>query len=51
MDSSLEVLVVLAAAIAAVATVWFVVYRKVARGMWAAGYWWSDRDRARGPGC
>lgn len=19
-------------------------------GMWAAGYWWSERDRRRGPG-
>jgi hypothetical protein len=25
--------------------------RHRSRGVWAAGYWWSERDRERGPGC
>jgi hypothetical protein len=25
--------------------------RHYSRGVWAAGYWWSERDRKRGPGC
>jgi hypothetical protein len=28
-----------------------VAYRNVAGGKWAAGYWWSKRDRELGPGC
>jgi hypothetical protein len=25
--------------------------RHYSHGVWAAGYWWSVRDRERGPGC
>ena len=26
-------------------------HHKAAGGTWAAGYWWSKRDRELGPGC
>ena len=51
MDSTFELLLVVAAGMAALATVVVVACRKAARGMWAAGYWWSEHDRSRGPGC
>jgi len=24
--------------------------RQYSNGVWAAGYWWAERDRERGPG-
>ncbi len=35
---------------AVIAAAGMLVYRYTKGGMWAAGYWWSERDRRRGPG-
>jgi len=50
MDGMIEVILALAVAAVAGASVAIVVRRIAARGKWAAGYWWTDRDRSRGPG-
>jgi hypothetical protein len=31
-------------------TALFRFWRQRRNGVWAAGYWWSDRDRRMGPG-
>ena len=50
MDYMLEIFLALTIAAVAGGSIAIVVRRIAARGKWAAGYWWSDRDRRHGPG-
>jgi hypothetical protein len=50
MDGMLELLLALTMAAIAGVSVAIVVRRIAARGKWAAGCWWTDRDRRHGPG-
>jgi hypothetical protein len=50
MDDMLEVFLALTIAAVAGGSIAIVVRRIAARGKWAAGYWWTDRDRRHGPG-
>ena len=50
MDGNIELILIVTMAIVAVASALVVARRIAGRGTWAAGYWWSERDRSRGPG-
>jgi hypothetical protein len=50
MDGTIEIFLALTMAAIAGASVAIVVRRIAARGRWAAGYWWTNRDRHHGPG-
>jgi hypothetical protein len=50
MDGMLEIVLALTIAAVAGGSIAIVVRRIASRGKWAAGYWWSDRDRRHGPG-
>ena len=50
MDEMLDIFLVLTIAAVAGGSIAIVVRRIAARGKWAAGYWWTDRDRHHGPG-
>ena len=50
MNGMTEIFLALTMAAVAGASVAIIVRRIAARGRWAAGYWWTDRDRRHGPG-
>jgi hypothetical protein len=50
MDGTVEIVLALTMAAIAGGSIAIVVRRIAARGKWAAGYWWTERDRSRGPG-
>ena len=50
MEGEVEVLLIVLMAIVAVSSVAIIARRIASRGRWAAGYWWTDRDRRHGPG-
>ncbi|MGH8619025.1 MAG: hypothetical protein ACREUW_15140 [Burkholderiales bacterium] len=47
----MEILLLLSGALAVGAFALGGLTMSMSRGVWSAGYWWSDGDRRRGPGC